>query len=862
VLLERDEALDVLGLASRNAQAGDGRLVLISGEAGIGKSSLVEHFVRQPTPMPAAWGSCDAQAASRPLAPLYEVAASLGGQMQMLFSTPGITVPPAIEIFDALSAARPLILIFEDIHWADEATLEVIRYLGRRIQRLGILVIATYRDDETDAIRHLRAMLGSFATSGAVSRIALEALSTGAVAELVGNSPADAASLYRQTGGNPFLVKEMLRAIGTGTVPGAVREMVWERLARLSAEHRGFLEVLAVAGAADPALLSQLLPGYGASIEAGIASGLLREDTNLASFRHELTRNAVLDGVSAHRKRSIHAAVLQALIDAGGSEPARLAFHAVGAGSAKAILHYAKAAAVHAVAAGARGEGVDHYARALEVARDDPVEHASLLLEHGKVCGALGRHQAAIDSLHQAATIFALLKNARQHGAALTALAGPLANLGMAAEASARCREAIAVLEELGPSRELAWALRTEAHQRMLDRDKLQALHFGRRAILMADALHDTTTLAAANQTVGTALLAADDETGRTYLDRSLQQAGAEGLDTLVSVGYLNAGSAYAEQYHLDTAQAYLTRGISFAEEHDFDGNQHYMQAWLALVYLQRGQLAEARRMAEKLLAEDELAVVSRIMALVALGRSKARTGDPDVASVLDEALALATPTGSLQRLAPVRLARAEAAWLGGDPELAAAEAQSVWGLATGHRHKWHTGEIAYWQRKTLSAAKVPRWAATPYLLQLDGAWQLGADAWADLGCPYEQARSLADGDEAAQKLALGLFDGIGARPAAEQLRRKMRSAGMAGIPRGPRPATRQHELGLTARQAEVLTLVSAGLTNGKIAKRLNLSEKTVDHHLSAILGRLGVSTRAEAVLTLAARTDIGTSGA
>ena len=858
MLLERDEALRVLSVALRDAQAGEGRLVLISGEAGIGKSALVEHFAKAPAPIPVAWGACDAQAASRPLGPLYEIAPDVGGRLQMLLSARSAAIPRPIEIFDALTDAKPFILIIEDIHWADEATLEVIRYLGRRIQRLGMLLIVTFRDDEADPIHHLRTMLGGFATSAAVTRIALGALSATAVAELVGDRDADAAILYRQTGGNPFLVKEMLQAMGTGAVPGAVRDMVWERLARLSDEHRAFLEVLAVVGPAEPKLLSQLLPGYGAPIDAGVALGLLREDADVASFRHELTRNAVLDGVSAHRKRTIHGVVLQALVATGQSDPARLAFHAVGAGDANAILHYARRAAVEAIAAGARRAGVGHYAHALAVADADTAERASLLLEHGKVCAELGRHQAAIDSLREAAAIFSSIGDDLQHGAALTALAGPLANLGMAAEASVRCREAIAVLERLGPSRELAWALRTEAHQRMLDRDKLQALHFGRRAIQMADALDDPVTLAAANQTVGTALLVAGDEAGRAYLDRSLQLAETAGLDALVSVGYANAGSAYAEQYHLDTAEAFLTRGIAFAEAHDFDGNQHYMQAWLALTYLQRGRLAEASRMAEKLLARDELATISRIMALVALGRSKSRMGDPDVTGVLDEALALAAPTGSLQRLAPVRLARAEAAWLGGDFDLAAAEAQSVWGLAMGHRHKWHTGEIAYWQRQARSAAQTPRWVAMPYLHQIDGAWQAAADAWADLGCPYEQARSLADGDEAAQKSALRLFDSLGARPAAEQLRRKMRSAGLAGIPRGPRAATRQHGLGLTARQAEILTLVSAGLTNGKIARRLNLSEKTVDHHLSAILGRLGVSTRAEAVLVLAAHADTG----
>jgi DNA-binding CsgD family transcriptional regulator len=196
-------------------------------------------------------------------------------------------------------------------------------------------------------------------------------------------------------------------------------------------------------------------------------------------------------------------------------------------------------------------------------------------------------------------------------------------------------------------------------------------------------------------------------------------------------------------------------------------------------------------------------------------------------------------------------VARAEAAWLGGDAGRAAGEVEGIYARAIDSKHPWLVGSLAYWRWRTarLGSASSHIAIGSPFALQIDGRWQEAAADWHTRGCPYEAADARASGDDPeALRRALADLEGLGARPAAARVSRRLRELGIRDIPRGPRPTTRANPAQLTAREAEVVRLVAQGLRNGEIAERLSVTAKTVDHHVSAALAKLGARSRLEAV--------------
>jgi ATP/maltotriose-dependent transcriptional regulator MalT len=309
-----------------------------------------------------------------------------------------------------------------------------------------------------------------------------------------------------------------------------------------------------------------------------------------------------------------------------------------------------------------------------------------------------------------------------------------------------------------------------------------------------------------------------------------------------------NLGSGAGELYRFTAAEPWLRETIAFATAHERDSTARYATAWLALCELYLGRWDDAAAHAGEAMANTESESTTRVMSLVALGRLRVRRGDPGTAEALDQALALADASGTLQRVAPVRAARAEAAFERGDLACVEREARAALPLAQRYRHPWFIGELAFWCWRAGALAAAPADCAEPYALQIAGRWRDATTAWQQLGCPYEQARALADGDVDAQREALALFEQLGARPAADALRRRLHEAGVRGLARGARPSTREHAYGLTTRELEVLQLLCDGLRNAEIAERLSRSVRTVDHHLAAVFVKLGVDSRVAAI--------------
>jgi DNA-binding CsgD family transcriptional regulator len=858
-LLERESHLDHLAEHLRQAEAGHGRVVLVGGEAGVGKTTLTDTFSHRVAGTTAVLRtSCDALSTPGPLGAVRDLAPALG----LVIDEHPLDGDARDRLFRevlATFAARPgpTVVVAEDAHWADGVSIELIRFLGRRIGDLSVLVIVTYRDDEIGADHPLRLVLGDLATAPAVHRIGVRPLSEAAVQQLAAGTGRDAATLHRLTGGNPFFLTEVLAAEGE-SVPATVGDAVLARAARLSPEARAVLDVAAVVGSTiDATLLLNVAGPVLDEADECIDRGLLRgTDVGLA-FSHELAREAILATIAPLRRRLLHARVLAALREAPEAQRdlAQLAHHAEAAGDRAAVLEFATAAAEQAVALNAHREAAAQYARALRFGDALPAaERARLLEGRSLACYISEQGEEAIAARQAALDLWRRLGDPLKEGENLSWLLRVYCYWfqGHGAEAEVAASAALEVLEPLPPGPELAMAYSNLAQLRMLDHDLEGTLQWGNRAIALAEQLGETEILAHALANVGSARYYAGDDQGREDLTRSLQLSLDHGHFDGAGRALTSLAWFTLWNMRLDEADRRFATAIAYATEHDQDFRRWYLLAGRATLRLRQGAWDAAEQEIWHLFRVPVLSEVTRLVALMTVGQVGARRGDPDASALLDEALALADRSGKLLRLGPLRAVRAEAALLQGDSARAREEVQPVRDLVFSRGNRWQQGEFAWllWQA---GDRDVPSdGLAAPYALLIDGDWARAAAAWHDLGCPYEEASALAaSADPALVRRAVAIFEELGARPALMHAMRRLQTLGVRELPtlrRGPRASTRAHPRGLTQREAEVLALVAAGLRNTEIAERLYLTPKTVSHHLSAIYAKLGVETRIEAV--------------
>ena len=846
MLLERRQALDTLSTILAQATVQAGRVALIGGEAGIGKTSLLRAFTQSAAcaAMQPLWGACDPLHTPRPLAPLHDIAAELGAGVRAALTHDAGRLEIFGAVLDALGRDARCV-VFEDLHWADEATLDLLAYLGRRIERTRTLLLVSYRDDEIGPAHPLRRVLG--ALPGA-ARIGLAPLSPEAVRELAGTSTIDAEAVYRVSGGNPFFATELLAVGDAAGVPPTVRDAVLARAASLPAPALAALEAAAVLGfRIEPALLAAVVGADDTTIEQCLAAGVLREAGATLEFRHELARQAVLGSLSATRQQALHRRALAALRAMPGIDTARLAHHAEAAQDRDAVLEFAPVAACQAAAVGARREAQQQYARALRFADALPAaELADLLEAFALECLAVGESRAGVGARQRAIELRRQLGQVARQAENLCRLTNLLVDIGRNAEADELLRQAFELLRPLPPCRELAYAWRTQAHLSMLRGDNEEAIRASAQAIDLAEGFGDVETIASALNSQGTAMAQLDYDAGCALLERSRQVARAAGRQAQVFNADINLGETSEEMHQFARAERHLGNAITIANELQMDAS--IPQSSLAMSWLQLGRWDDAGELASQVLSNALEPRIGYLKSHLTLGRLRARRGDAGVWRALDAALGMALGSGLMQHLAPVRVVRAEAAWLEGDRGRCIDEARAELSRAAAHRHPWLVGAMCAWLWRAGESVELPDYAALPYALQMAGRWSEAATAWCKLACPFEEARALADGDVDAQRAALTVFERLGARPSAEALRQRLHQAGVRGLERGPRSATRDQAFGLTTRELQVLRLLCNGLRNAEIAESLSRSVRTVDHHLAAVFAKLGVDSRLAAI--------------
>ena len=834
-----------------------GATILVTGEAGIGKTTLLRHFADSAAGSARfLWTACDPLFTPRPLGPLLELADSVGGGLAEQIASGGRAFDVAVTLLAKLRVAGPTAVVIEDVHWADEATLDVVRLLARRIDTVPVLLVLSYRDHQLDRVHPLRVVVGELPGDGRrVTRLEIPALSASAVATLAGPAGVNAATLYERTAGNPFFVTEVL-AGAVGEIPDSVRDAVLARAARLGGEARDLLDAAAVVpGHLEDWMLEALhsvpLASQHANLDECIGSGMLTASDGRIAFRHEIARLVVEESLPPGRRVMLHARALSMLQGNEDAQPdwARMAHHAEAAGDHAAVLRYTPVAARAAAAAGAHRESADLYAKALRCAGRLPSEERAGLLEaFAEEAYLTTLSNEAVARLTEALGIYRSRGDALAEGRALRQLSRHLFRDGKYTDGMAAAQQAVAVLEQLATTPDLALAYVHLSGAYAVARHP-DAISWGERAIRLGEKVGCLEAVYVGLNNIGTIEIMRGELAGVHKLERSRGLAEQAGDSTGVARAYLHLCWMLTLRREWGLVARYLPPALDYCHEHGQELWLDQLRTFQIQADLAAGRWDEAAEAAAAVVGRPRPSpVVSRCGALLVLARIRARRGEPDYASLLEEARGLAKLPMAGHLAASAAAATAEAAWLEGRLADVLAEALPPGGAEGTAAERDPLGALelrSWWWRAGANGAAddLPE----PYRMLLSGDRQGAARWWQQKGSPYEAALAVSgSGDAAALRTATEVLRGLGARAAVAVLARELRGLGERGVPGQRRTATRP--VGLTQREFEVLELLTAGMRNAEIAASLVVSPRTVEHHVSAVLAKLNVRTRSEAV--------------
>jgi DNA-binding CsgD family transcriptional regulator len=840
-LLERGPFLDALDDYATDAGSGMGRLVLVLGEAGIGKTALVDRFRSTRPDLRWWWGACDGGFVPRPLGPLYDIAATAGGHLRELADSAETSRNQLFgEFLELIATNGPTGILVEDLHWADEATLDWVAHLSRRLSSLPALVILTVRDDEPTHDTRLSETLARLSTHATTRRMTLPRLSIRAVGELAAQQRAE--ELHTLTGGNPFLVGELMAA-GAPTVPPSVLDIARARMRHHSAPAQRILAAAAVLGRPASAGLLAAVAGVAASaVDECVESGTLVTSADGYAFRHELTRRAVEETMPGVQAAELHRIALMALRHE-AVDDAELAHHAAGSDDAEAVLLYARRAGTAAAEASAHREAIVHFERSLAYAERLPAaERAELEEAIAASYSARDHWGAAEPHWAQAIRIRRGLDDAADLSRCLRRRGQSLWRLCRSEDSRSAYEESFGLMREAADSPERAHSLLDWANSGFAAPAEADSL--------LAEGLRIARELGA-DDLIGWALLTAAFSDGASgtvdfpMLDEALTFALRTTDSRLTGCIYTNQYEASIDMLRLDDYTDQFHEAVNYCLDHEQHTYSVCLRGSRVTELMRRGRNQEAIELALRT-GNETISPVNRMHLGTGLSAAGFRAGRPEARAWLEDTWELALGNDQTFWLLQVATAAAQGAWLTGDHSLVDQRVLDAYERGR-IDDPWMQGELSGWLGRLGHEVDADATYPGPYGLEHAGRYPEAAEAWRVIGAPFEEAVALLwSGTQDALVRARELFCSVGSAPAVAQVEQALRAQGVK-VPRGPRASTAAHPAGLTAREAEVHQLVGLGLTNAEIAGRLQLSTRTVDHHVSAILAKLGVSNRRDA---------------
>ena len=850
-LLEREAEFAALSTRAAQAVAGQGGLVLVLGEAGAGKTSFVEAFLAdRPGEVRVLWGTCDPLTTPRPLGPIYDLSRGLGEHTRAVLDD----AEHPYEMFDAVFAdlqSAPSTLVVDDLHWADQGTVDLLRFVLRRVRRSPSLVILTARHDEIGVDGPVRQLLGDIARSPVATSITLPPLTLWAVTTLVGERAIDPGWLHRLTGGNAFFVAEMLDHPGDA-LPTTVRNAVLARTAGLDEDAWDLLNLLACAPEAIPDFLLADLGITVPPLRKLHEANLITRSSRGVAFRHDLCRIAIEAVIPPGAGPQLHRRMIGAYDAVGRTDPAVITHHAIGARDPDRIRLAAIDAGTAAARAGAHRQAADFYRIAMESgAVLSAADEASLLELVAEQCYLIDQLDDAIDACRralllrqQAGVVADLSANHR----AMAVYEWYNANRDAADHHVAQAVSVFGSAAQVEGASELAalgHGFAMQAFLALQASDLTRARSLVRRAVEIAAAAAEPALTVRVGIISGTCSVMSGESTGREAI-LAIMRSAPEHLDEIYSSGYSNLTYLDVEQRRLAQAADLLDLSLRLTVERDLPVCRVWQLGSRARLHMLTGNWDDAVADAGQVL-DERGAQLARpwpllVRGLVALRRTAGGADD------IGEAWRLARRYGESLRTFPAAAAIAERAWLTGTPDDRLDDCRRLLGGPELPGLQWARGELAMWLHRCGVATEVGD-VAEPYRRYLDGDAAAAAEEFERLGVQYEAALALIETTATGPvRRGLDMLDRLGAAAVADKVRLDLRAAGVTAVPARRRTSSLSNPVGLTSRQIEVLHLMDDGLTNAELAARLYLSAKTVDHHVSAILAKLNVPNRREAV--------------